>query len=213
MMLALSQTSAKSPALTVGGEVETQLSLSLEELRTMGRQRAQVDVQGRRATYEGVPLTEILRRAGIIIGLAPLRGKALTSVVIVSAPDGFQAVFALAEIDRTVNRLIDAAKVTGIGIGILNNRQLVFLKAFGSRDVAGKLPLTPDSVMTAASYSKSTFAVMVMQLVQEGIPGSRQADPRATRAAINLKDSPPLPWREKALTSRSSKMETRSASP
>ncbi len=74
-----------------------------------------------------------------------------------------------AEIDKTVNRLMAAAKVTGIGIAILNNRRLVYLKAFGSRDVASNLPLTPDSVMTAASYTKSTFALMVMQLVQAGI--------------------------------------------
>jgi CubicO group peptidase (beta-lactamase class C family) len=74
-----------------------------------------------------------------------------------------------AEIEATVNRLIDAAKVTGIGIAILNDRRLVYLKAFGARDVANNLPLTPDSVMTAASYTKSTFAVMVMQLVQAGI--------------------------------------------
>jgi CubicO group peptidase (beta-lactamase class C family) len=72
------------------------------------------------------------------------------------------------EIETTVNRLIDAAKVPGIGIAILNNRRLVYLKAFGARDVANHLPLTPDSVMTAASYTKSTFAVMVMQLVEAG---------------------------------------------
>jgi CubicO group peptidase (beta-lactamase class C family) len=73
------------------------------------------------------------------------------------------------EIETSVNRLMGAAKVAGIGIAILNNRRLVYLKAFGSRDIDNNLPLTPDSVMTAASYTKSTFAVMVMQLVQEGI--------------------------------------------
>jgi DMSO/TMAO reductase YedYZ molybdopterin-dependent catalytic subunit len=103
IILALLPSYAQSPALTVDGEVETTLSLSLEDLRAMGRQRAQVDVQGRRATYEGVPLTEILRRAGITIGRAPLRGKALTSVVFVTGLDGFQAVFALAELDPASN--------------------------------------------------------------------------------------------------------------
>lgn len=74
-----------------------------------------------------------------------------------------------AEIETTVQRLMGAANVPGIGIAILNDRRLVYLKAFGARDVANSLPLTPDSVMTAASYTKSTFAVMVMQLVQAGI--------------------------------------------
>jgi len=65
----------------------------------MAHQEGEVDDQGRHATYEGVPLTEILRRAGIVIGRAPLRGKALTSVVFVTGLDGFHAVFALAELD------------------------------------------------------------------------------------------------------------------
>ena len=65
----------------------------------MRHQRGEVDDQGRRASYEGVPLTEILRRAGVTIGRAPLRDKALTSVVFVTGLDRFQAVFALAELD------------------------------------------------------------------------------------------------------------------
>src|SRR5262245_36727793 len=94
---------AQSPALIVSGEVETALRLSLEDLKAMGRQRAEVDVQGRRAIYEGVPLTEILRRAGVVVGRAPLRGKALTAAVVLTARDGFQAVFALAELDPALN--------------------------------------------------------------------------------------------------------------
>ena len=72
-----------------------------------------------------------------------------------------------AEIDSTVMRLMQAAKVTGVGIALFNNRTAVYVKAYGMRDTKKHLPLTPDSVMTAASLSKSTFAYMVMQLVQE----------------------------------------------
>jgi CubicO group peptidase (beta-lactamase class C family) len=72
------------------------------------------------------------------------------------------------EIDATVERLMHAAKVTGIGVAILNDRKLVLLKAYGLRNREKNLPLTPDSVMSAASFSKVAFAYMVMQLVQEG---------------------------------------------
>jgi len=72
------------------------------------------------------------------------------------------------EIDDTVARLMHAAKVTGIGIAILNHGKVVYLKGYGSRDKAKNLPLTPDSVMSAASFSKSAFAYLVMQLVGEG---------------------------------------------
>ena len=72
------------------------------------------------------------------------------------------------EIDATVTRLMRAAKVTGVGIAIFNDGKIAFLKAYGVRDREKNLPLTPDSVMTAASLSKSAFAYMVMELVQQG---------------------------------------------
>ena len=73
------------------------------------------------------------------------------------------------EIDATATRLIDAAKVPGAGIAILNGQRIVYLKAYGVRDKEKGLPLTPDSVMTAASLTKPAFAYLVMQLVQEGV--------------------------------------------
>ncbi|HET8823927.1 MAG TPA: serine hydrolase [Terriglobales bacterium] len=73
-----------------------------------------------------------------------------------------------AEIDATVTRLMKAAEVPGVAIAIINHGQIAFLKAYGFRDSEKQLPLTPDSVMTAASFTKSAFAYMVMQLVSEG---------------------------------------------
>ena len=72
------------------------------------------------------------------------------------------------EIDATVTRLIHAATVTGLGLAILNDRKIVYLKSYGFRDRQKALPLTPGSIMSAASFSKVAFAYMVMQLVQEG---------------------------------------------
>ena len=45
---------------------------------------------------------------------------------------------------------------------------MAYLKAYGVRDKEKNLPLTVDSVMTAASFTKVAFACMVMQLVEEG---------------------------------------------
>lgn len=73
-----------------------------------------------------------------------------------------------AEIDDTVTRLMHAARVTGVGIALLNDGKLAYLKGYGFRDKEQNLPLTPDSVMSAASFSKSAFACLVMQLVEEG---------------------------------------------
>jgi CubicO group peptidase (beta-lactamase class C family) len=74
-----------------------------------------------------------------------------------------------AEIDGTVTRLMRAAEVTGVGIAIFNGGNIAYLKSYGVRDKEKNLPLTEDSVMTAASFSKVAFGYMVMQLVDQGI--------------------------------------------
>jgi CubicO group peptidase (beta-lactamase class C family) len=74
-----------------------------------------------------------------------------------------------AQIDATVNRLLQAANVTGAGIAIFRDGKIAYLKAYGKRDVDKALPLTPDSVMTSASLSKAAFATLVMHLVQTGV--------------------------------------------
>jgi len=71
-----------------------------------------------------------------------------------------------AEIDATVTRLMQAAEVTGVGIAIFNDHKIAYMKAYGLRDKEKNLPLTPDSVMTAASLSKPAVATMVMDLVE-----------------------------------------------
>jgi CubicO group peptidase (beta-lactamase class C family) len=73
-----------------------------------------------------------------------------------------------AEIDSTVNRLIEAAHVTGAGVALFHDGKVVYLKTYGLRDVEKNMPLTPDSVMAAASLTKAAFATVIMRLVQRG---------------------------------------------
>jgi CubicO group peptidase (beta-lactamase class C family) len=73
-----------------------------------------------------------------------------------------------AALDANVTHLIDAAHVTGVGIAIFHHGKISYLHAYGLRDTAKALPLTPDSVMTSASLSKAAFATVVMKLVQQG---------------------------------------------
>lgn len=72
-----------------------------------------------------------------------------------------------ADIDATVARLMRAAEVTGVGITLFNHNQVVYQKTYGVRDKEKNLPLTVNSVMNAASFTKVAFAYMVMQLVDE----------------------------------------------
>ena len=88
-----------APSLTVVGEVHTQLTLSAADLAAMPRASATVtDDHGARATYEGVPVVEILKRAGVPLG-KDLRGPNMTLCVVAGGSDGYKVVFALAEFD------------------------------------------------------------------------------------------------------------------
>ncbi len=73
-----------------------------------------------------------------------------------------------AEADRLVSGLMAKANVTGLGVAVLNNGKVVYQRAFGFRDGDRKLPLTEDTVMYGASFTKPVFAVAVMQQVDEG---------------------------------------------
>jgi CubicO group peptidase (beta-lactamase class C family) len=72
------------------------------------------------------------------------------------------------EIDGTVARLMKAAEVPGTAIAIFDHGKIAYLKAYGFRDKEKNLPLTVDTVMYAASFSKVAFGYMVLQLVDEG---------------------------------------------
>lgn len=72
-----------------------------------------------------------------------------------------------AKIERTVTRLMQAGRVTGLAIAVINGGEIVYAEGFGKRSMEQGLPLTPNTVMSGASFTKSVFAYLVMQLVDE----------------------------------------------
>jgi hypothetical protein len=56
------------------------------------------------ATYSGVLLRDLLREAGVPLGDG-LRGKALTTCIVISAADGYQVTFSIAELDESIGNL------------------------------------------------------------------------------------------------------------
>ena len=90
---------AAPAALTVRGDLPSPLTLTTQDLDKMPRESVTVsDQDGTKVSYEGVPLREVLKRAGAPFG-KQLRGKALASYVVAKARDGYVVVFTLAEVD------------------------------------------------------------------------------------------------------------------
>ena len=72
-----------------------------------------------------------------------------------------------ADIDRTVQTLMDSARVPGLAVALLENNKVRYLRTYGYRNLATQAPLEPQTAMYGASLSKAVFAYLVMQLVQE----------------------------------------------
>ncbi len=106
LMLAAAVSSAQTapkPApeaiIKISGEVAHPLTLRMAELAATPHQNVSVaDDQHRQAHYEGIPVADLLRRAGVPLG-KELRGPKMKLYALVKARDGYAAVFALSEFD------------------------------------------------------------------------------------------------------------------
>jgi len=100
--LSLAQQDAKNQSkatLRITGKIDQPLVVRLADLQALPHKRVAVtDDRGARVTYEGVPVVELLQRAGVPLGKR-LRGAQLKFYVVVGASDGYQVVFALPEFD------------------------------------------------------------------------------------------------------------------
>jgi DMSO/TMAO reductase YedYZ molybdopterin-dependent catalytic subunit len=86
-------------SVTVGGEVNTPLTLTAADLAAMPRTTAVAkDKQGVPHTFAGVALAEIFKKAGVTTG-RDLRGENLAKYVLVTCADNYHVVFSLAELD------------------------------------------------------------------------------------------------------------------
>jgi DMSO/TMAO reductase YedYZ molybdopterin-dependent catalytic subunit len=98
--LASGETAASDRAtVRLTGKIERPLVVSEADLQTFPRKQLTVtDEKGVQGSYDGVPVVELLQRAGAPLG-KQLKGPAMRLFVIVEASDGYQAVFALPEFD------------------------------------------------------------------------------------------------------------------
>lgn len=85
-------------SLTIRGDIPAAVTLTADDLAKMPRETVTVaDQDGAKISYEGVPLREVLKRAGAPLG-NQLRGKALTTYILAKAHDGYEVVFTIGEV-------------------------------------------------------------------------------------------------------------------
>jgi CubicO group peptidase (beta-lactamase class C family) len=70
-------------------------------------------------------------------------------------------------IEREARRLMTTEHVKGMAIAVIDDARVVHVAAFGQRNVERGLPLETDTIMYGASFTKTAFAYMVLQLVDE----------------------------------------------
>lgn len=70
-------------------------------------------------------------------------------------------------LDREIERLMAAEKIPGVAVAIVDGGKVTHVVAKGVRNAAGD-PLTPDTIMYAASITKAAFSYYVLMLVDDG---------------------------------------------
>ncbi len=73
-----------------------------------------------------------------------------------------------ARVDAEVEALMARARVPGLGLALIENGRVVYVRTYGVRDGSTGAPLERDTVMYGASLTKGAFAYMCLQLVDEG---------------------------------------------
>ena len=71
------------------------------------------------------------------------------------------------KLDAEIDRLMVAGKIPGVAVAVVEDGKVTHVAARGFRDEKGH-PLSPDTIMYAASITKATFGYYVMMLVDDG---------------------------------------------
>lgn len=72
------------------------------------------------------------------------------------------------ELDDLISSKMSEAGIMGIGVAVLVDRKVVWLKGYGYSDYKKSVPFTPDTIMNVGSIAKTFTGVAMMKAVQEG---------------------------------------------
>ena len=70
-------------------------------------------------------------------------------------------------IDNEARRLMAREDVKGMALAVIEDGEITYVTAYGHRNVEQDLPLETNTVMYGASFTKTAFAYLILQLVDE----------------------------------------------
>lgn len=96
------------------------------------------------------------------------------------------------QLDAFVREMMKAYDIPGVGLAVVEDGEISYVRGYGVRDVTTGAPVTPNTQFTIGSTTKSFTALGMMLLVEEGsvdldapvttyLPEFKLADPEATR--------------------------------
>ena len=94
-------------------------------------------------------------------------GSALLAAALASALAFPAAAADQRKLDAELDRLMALGKIPGVAVAVVEDGKVAHVIAKGVRNAKGD-PLTPDTIMYAASLTKTAFAYYLMMLVDEG---------------------------------------------
>jgi CubicO group peptidase (beta-lactamase class C family) len=104
----------------------------------------------------------MLRTCTWLAVLALLGGSVRSAGLPAIGPRGVSA------IDRMFQTAVDQREIPGVVAAVTNKEAILYLKAFGKRDVAGGVPMSTDTIFRIASMTKPVTSVGVMMLYEQG---------------------------------------------
>jgi hypothetical protein len=114
LLLACALSAQEAPTLHVSGTSVQAKDFTSEQLASIPRTTVTVKhPSGKEQKYEGVRLSDLLKKAGVVLG--EMRSPEVRSYVVATAPDKYKAVYSLAELDPAItsNEIIVADKLDG----------------------------------------------------------------------------------------------------
>jgi DMSO/TMAO reductase YedYZ molybdopterin-dependent catalytic subunit len=118
LFLSLFASAQSRPLLKIDGKIAAPLTITAEDWAKLPRATlmAPRGHSKEKFQFEGVPLKALLDKAGVFDPKKELKGKQLLQYVVITASDGYRAIFSIAELDEatgaTANVLL-ADKVDG----------------------------------------------------------------------------------------------------